>query len=316
MKKYTFLVFLLSIVFSFNIFAAEQYGILMVVKGDVKIQNAKATVNARIGGKVFPGDTVVTGADSRAKIVMSDRNVINVSPDTKIEITKYTNDSQSGAKEVELKLDKGKVRNNVEQAYDGTKSKFMMKTPTAVAGVRGTQFVTSFDPQSMKTEVTALRGQVAFSSMSNGKPVGPPVVVSKGESASAAAGAAPTPPKPVSQNQMKEMDRDTSGMQPKKEGQESSSPGQNNPGAKPADQGKGDGKGPGGPMLGSSGETRMLDNRDLNPGMARDMAPPPPPPVGYMPGPRPPMGPPPVNGIIRDAIRDNIGHTWLIVRPQ
>lgn len=326
---------------------AEMYGLLMVVKGDVKItKDDQSTTAAKVGGKVLPKDTILTGPDSRAKIVMSDRNVINVSPDTKMQITKYLNDSKSGLKDVEIKLDQGKVRNNVEQSYDGEKSKFIMKTPTAVAGVRGTQFVTSFDNKTNISSVFAIRGQVSFTSMANGKPVGAPVIVSKGEGVSAEGGKAAPPPAPVSAQDLKEIDRDTSGgNSKKKEGTNSSGDsttdnkgdkksdgksdekkdpkkdgGKENPGDKKAPanadgQSAATGSGNGSPKDGMN----MVDSGDLNPGMARDIKsqapPPPPPPPGFnQVAPRPPT-PPPTNNLVRDIIRDNNGRTKVIIKP-
>src|SRR5437868_14431180 len=105
MKKHVYgllMVFLLSLT-SATAMADAIYGVLMVVKGSVKIQTAsKQTSDAKVGGKVVEGDTVTTGADARAKIVMSDRNVINVNPDTQVVIAKYENDPASGKKNVEL----------------------------------------------------------------------------------------------------------------------------------------------------------------------------------------------------------------------
>ena len=122
--------------------AAEVHGVMMVVKGDIKVTSAKTqkTDQAKIGMKVFPGDAIQASADSRAKIVMSDKNVLNISPDSKIVIAQYQNDGNN--KNVQIDVMYGKVRADVQQKYDGDKSQFNVKTPSAVAGVRGTVFLT------------------------------------------------------------------------------------------------------------------------------------------------------------------------------
>ncbi|WP_413943746.1 FecR domain-containing protein [Bdellovibrio sp. HCB-162] len=195
-------------------FAEQMYGVFMVTKGSVKVQNAKAgTSDAKVGVKVYEGDTVITAADSRAKIVMSDRNVINVNPETKIQIAKYENDAASGKKNVELNLLEGKVRNNVEQTYDGEKSKFLIKTPTAVAGVRGTQFLAGYNPSTQMTSIVTFKGAVTLASVnSRGQIVGSAVVVRKGEATSAAPNAAPEAPKSMSKEELKKMDADTASV--------------------------------------------------------------------------------------------------------
>ena len=82
--------FIVSFFVLSNIALAQVSGTFMVVKGDVQVQGADGkTEKAKVGKKIFPKDTIVAGADSRAKVVMSDKNVINVSPDTKIVLEKY-----------------------------------------------------------------------------------------------------------------------------------------------------------------------------------------------------------------------------------
>ncbi|MEQ1724275.1 MAG: hypothetical protein ABL930_13980, partial [Pseudobdellovibrio sp.] len=77
--------------FLFSQMAFATDGVFMVVKGKVKVENAKASIEAKVGTKVQEGDTIITEKDSRAKIVMSDRNIINVSPSTTFKLDKYSN---------------------------------------------------------------------------------------------------------------------------------------------------------------------------------------------------------------------------------
>lgn len=189
-------------------FADVIHGVFMVVKGDVSVKNTKqAKQKVKVGDKVFPGDVVETGIDSRAKIVMTDRNVINISPETHLEIQKYENAGDN--KNVEMNLLQGKVRNNVEQKYDGDKNKFIVKTPTAVAGVRGTQFFTSFDPATRITSVVTLRGAVSLAPVSVSGALVKPVLIQKGESTTMSPGANPEPPKPMPKEELKKIDQES-----------------------------------------------------------------------------------------------------------
>lgn len=193
---------------SFSASADPMHGIFMVVKGDVSVSNSKQQKQkVKVGDKVFPGDVVESAVDARAKIVMSDRNVINISPETKLEIKKYENDGNS--KNVEMNLLQGKVRNNVEQKYDGEKNKFLIKTPTAVAGVRGTQFFTSFDPATKITAVVTLRGAVSLAPINTNSGNIKPVIVQKGESTTMAPGSSPEAPKAVPKEELKKIDQES-----------------------------------------------------------------------------------------------------------
>lgn len=190
----------------------ETYGTMMVVKGEVKVTSAKngKVENAKVGFKVHAGDSVTSGADSRAKIIMSDKNVINVSPDSKVTITKYENSTAKGTRNVELKVDYGKVRASVEQIYDGDKSKFNIRTPTAVAGVRGTDFIAGFNPGTRATTVVTFSGVVAVGTPGPNGSIGNPVFVKPGQTTSVNEGAKPETPKAVPQDQMKNMNQESS----------------------------------------------------------------------------------------------------------
>src|SRR4051812_29342537 len=94
--------FLLGLLFSLNLFAA-QFGTFIVVKGKVYIESLKGDrIPAKTKSIVHPGDTIVSEANSSAKIVMSDRNVINILPNTKIKIEKYSNEPSD--KNVDIKI--------------------------------------------------------------------------------------------------------------------------------------------------------------------------------------------------------------------
>lgn len=253
-----FAVLTLSVLFAVSAQADKMYGVFMVVKGSVKVESAGKTSDAKVGTKIYEGDGVTTAADSRAKIVMSDRNVLNVSPDTKMSIAKYENDAASGKKNVELKLDAGKVRSNVEQTYDGEKSKFQIKTPTAVAGVRGTQFLAGFDSKTQSTSIVTFKGSVTLTTMGpGGKPIGAPVIVNRGETTSAAADKAPEAPKAMPKEEMKKAEGESAvGLK-------------SNEGGAGASREVASEKGPG---------SSMVDKTDTNPLIADGPKPPPKPP--------------------------------------
>lgn len=302
MKLWAFLIFL-----SFeSAFASSQFGLFMVVKGDVKIiKSDKKESVAKVGSKIEEGETVLTGADSRAKIVMSDRNVIYVSPDTKMEITKYVNDNKSGVKGVELKLDQGRIRNNVEQIYDGNKNKFEVKTPTAVAGVRGTQFVTSYDRKTQSTRVVTIVGQVNFTSLLNGRPVGATMEVKKEETSSVGGAGVPAEtPQTMPKNEIQEIDRSSISAN-KPPANESAATDEGNS-RSPASVG------------GANTGTSMIDKTDMSPDMAKDIQPR----AGAAPPPTSVLVRPPAlqqliqNPLVRDVIRENNGKAKIIIRPR
>ena len=85
-------------------FAQSVHGVFRVVKGEITVTSKSGTAaKAKIGQKVFPSDKIKAGADSRAKIVMIDKNEINISPDSEIVIENYTFKPEENKKNVKFK---------------------------------------------------------------------------------------------------------------------------------------------------------------------------------------------------------------------
>lgn len=274
--------FLLSLVFSLSAFGQNVQGVFMVVKGDVKLTAGAKTDPAKVGTKVGPGDTITSGPDSRAKIVMADKNVINISPDSKITIEKYENDGKE-KKSVELKVEYGKLRASVEQKYDGEKSKFNIKTPTAVAGVRGTDFLTGFNAANRTTQVVTFSGTVAFGTPGPGGTIQNAVFVQPGQMTTSVGGKPPEKPVAMPKDQLNKMNNESDGSA-KNQG-----PGGDRQPASEGGDKKSDGGGkgellppppPGGPdKPGCPGGICPLPDRPKPPGGCPPICVPPPPPT-------------------------------------
>ena len=199
------IVLVLTFLFSVKFAAAAEYGVFMIVEGDVQIENAQsALLPAKVNSKIQSGETVITSAEGRAKIVMTDRNVIVIMPNSRMKIEKYSETPED--KSVTLSLIEGTIRTDVEQTYDDENSKFEVRTPTATVGVRGTQFITSYNKTDDTTEVTALRGRVRFQAGSAAKFI----IINKGERFRARAGKIGTgSPRKLSITEIKRIDRDS-----------------------------------------------------------------------------------------------------------
>lgn len=197
-------------------------GEVLVSKGDVKIESGKdnAMTPAPAGTKVCQGDTVIAGAQSRAKVKMEDGNELNISPDSRILLETYEYKVADNKKKVMLNVLYGKVRaaTREENMYndkskDGQANTFQVKTKSAVAGVRGTDFLTSFDRKTTKTEVVTFRGKVDVGTAGANGTIMNPVSVPAGQKTEALPGVPPAPPKPVPASEMKEMNMQTGGGQ-------------------------------------------------------------------------------------------------------
>ena len=121
------------------------------------------SLKARIGTKIFPGQVIRTGPDGKARIIFNNGDQFSVGP-----ATAYVFPAPATAqKPSELNIMYGKVRATIEK--DGPRTNLQIKTPVAVAGVRGTDLVMAYNPATEKSEVHVLRGKVEVTSTENPK---------------------------------------------------------------------------------------------------------------------------------------------------
>lgn len=131
---------------------------------DVLRPGEKRASPVSVGDGVSEGDVVRTKSGSFAEIKFTDDTVLKLTQSTRVEIKEYLltgNKRQNGA----LRLLRGKVRATVSKGlgrvipviYSGP-STFRIETPTAVAGVKGTDFFVSYNMGS--TGVFVLEGAV------------------------------------------------------------------------------------------------------------------------------------------------------------
>jgi hypothetical protein len=125
--------------------AAADIGLIKVAKGSVQIQRGSDKMPAKVGSALQKSDVVITGADSSAGITFTDNSLVSVGPNSVFAIDKYSFDSTTHAGEFEGNLRQGRLAavsgKMVKQSPDSMK----IRTPSAIMGVRGTEFVVQVD---------------------------------------------------------------------------------------------------------------------------------------------------------------------------
>ncbi len=100
---------------------------------------------AQKGVQLYPGDAVVTGANSNAQIRMTDDTLLWLHPNSRLKIDDYLYTQKPGGKDtVALQLVKGAVRTATGMIGQNKKESFGITTLNAVIGIRGTDFETAF----------------------------------------------------------------------------------------------------------------------------------------------------------------------------
>lgn len=169
--------FLLIFLLAMNVNAGGAIaGKVTILKGKVFFERGGQKIQIKKDDTVLESDTIEAEVGT-ARITMIDSNLIDIYPKTKITISKYVYKPNQDQKEVDLKIDFGKIKSTVIQKYDGAKSKFQIKTPAAVAGVRGTVFTAEYDKIKKVAKIVTIEGLVAVAKLLEDNKQSAPVFV-------------------------------------------------------------------------------------------------------------------------------------------
>jgi hypothetical protein len=124
---------------------ASDVGLVKVSKGDVRIERAGARLPAGVGAAVQPSDVIVTGADGLAGITFTDNSLVSLGPNSVFSIDKYRFDSTTHAGEFESSLTRGRLAAVSGKMVKQSPESMKVRTPSAIMGVRGTEFIVQVD---------------------------------------------------------------------------------------------------------------------------------------------------------------------------
>jgi len=142
-------------------------GKVKVIQGSVSIvhkDGQKVTVTKDT--EIVEGDTVESAADGAAVVNFEGGNKVHVHNDTAVQVKEFKDPKMEASRKALLFLIKGKIRNQVEQKYNGKTTYYKVQTKSAIAGVRGTDFVVTEDEGAeTKTTIETLKGRVIFTDL-------------------------------------------------------------------------------------------------------------------------------------------------------
>ncbi|HEX6957446.1 MAG TPA: FecR domain-containing protein [Ferrovibrio sp.] len=138
------------------------------------------------GAGIWPDDQLVTGNKTRLRVACTGRAEITVGPESSVSMQDLAN--MQNQSNMVLELLQGILR--VAISANADRRGFQIRTPTAVAAARSTEWITEAQPA--LTGVLVLKGSVAVSNRRTGNSV----TVDAGLGTNVAADADPTPPAP------------------------------------------------------------------------------------------------------------------------
>lgn len=132
MKKIASILFLIlfpSLLFSYEAKVIKIMGTVYI------LPYSKSEIKAKEGMELFEKDTIKTGDDGWIAIELSDKSKINIGNKSLVTIYKNKQD-------ITVQIDKGKINAKVSRVKD---REVTFKTSTAVAGIRGTEFMLYYE---------------------------------------------------------------------------------------------------------------------------------------------------------------------------
>jgi hypothetical protein len=137
-----------SVVWAAAAGAVETAGVVQFVAGEVKLVSpGGAGRDARKGVPVNVGDTVRTGVGALAQLKMGDGAIVVVQPDSNLTVAEFHFDGrEDGTEKVHYRLQQGGFRAVTGAIGHTHKQNYVIETPIAHMGVRGTDHETYYFP--------------------------------------------------------------------------------------------------------------------------------------------------------------------------
>jgi len=122
---------------------AAEIGQIKIVKGAVAIERQAKTLPATVGMRLQTADVVKTGADGSVGITMDDDSLLSAGPDSVLSLDRYAFDATTNQGRLDTSLNKGTLAVISGRIAKQSPDAMTLRTPNAILGVRGTEFVVS-----------------------------------------------------------------------------------------------------------------------------------------------------------------------------
>lgn len=119
---------------------AADVGEIKVAKGVAHVERGAERLAVKPGMPIRQADKVVTGADGTVGITFTDNSLLSIGPNSALAIDKYVFDSTTHAGQFDSTLSKGSLAVVSGRIVKQSPEAMRVRTPSAIMGVRGTEF--------------------------------------------------------------------------------------------------------------------------------------------------------------------------------
>ena len=121
--------------------AAEPIGQIKTASGSVAIERDGARLPAAAGDRVLQSDVVSTGPDGAVGITFQDNSMMSLGPDSALALDTFRFDTTTHDGAFDSSLRRGTLAVKSGYIVQQSPEAMHVRTPAAVLGVRGTEFV-------------------------------------------------------------------------------------------------------------------------------------------------------------------------------
>jgi hypothetical protein len=125
--------------------ASADVGQIKVVRGQVSVDRNGQSLPGQVGMLLESADIVKTGADGSVGITMRDNSLLSAGPNSILSLDQFEFDPTTNQGRFDARLQRGTLAVVSGRIAKKTPQAMTVRTPSAVLGVRGTEFVVSVD---------------------------------------------------------------------------------------------------------------------------------------------------------------------------
>ena len=122
---------------------AAEIGQIKVLKGQVSIERSGQVIPGEVGMRLETSDVLRTGPDGSVGVTMSDDSLLSAGPNSILSLDRYDFDPVTSKGRFDAQLSKGSLAVISGRIAKQAPDAMTVRTPSAILGVRGTEFVVS-----------------------------------------------------------------------------------------------------------------------------------------------------------------------------
>ena len=125
--------------------AQAEVGQIKIAKGQVTVDRNGQALPAQVGMLLESADVLKTGADGSVGITMRDNSLLSAGPNSILALERFEFDATTSQGRFDSQLRRGTLSVVSGRIAKQSPEAMTVRTPSAVLGVRGTEFVVAVD---------------------------------------------------------------------------------------------------------------------------------------------------------------------------